>query len=82
MAASYGWINFSATAKRTSAPLKTPPKTGPATAEAVHVQLSAVDQRARLSGRTSSVSITQTQLTMPPAPRPDRTRAKIRKSMD
>lgn len=54
---------------------------GPATAEALHVTLSACDHFACVPGGTISVVMTQTELTIPPPPIPERPRAMMSQIM-
>lgn len=65
----------------TCPPEKTPPKIGPATADADHVTLRAWDHFAFVRGGTISVVIVQTELTIPPPPTPARPRARMSQSM-
>src|SRR5258707_8453039 len=57
--------------------LNMPPSSGPAMAEQLQVTLKAWDHFALLEISTSSEVITQTELTIPPPPTPDRARAQI-----
>ncbi len=54
-----------------------PPSSGPATAEQLQVTLKAWDHFALLRISTSSEVITQTEVTIPPPPTPDKARADI-----
>jgi hypothetical protein len=57
--------------------LNNPPSKGPATAEQLHVMLSAWDHLALLFGSTISDVITHTELTIPPPPTPAKPRANM-----
>ena len=57
--------------------LNMPPSSGPAMAEQLQVTLKAWDHFALLRISTSSEVMTQTELTIPPPPTPDRARAAI-----
>ena len=59
-----------------SLPLKSPPRSGPATAEQLQVILNACDHVALFSASTISEVITQTEPTIPPPPIPASPRAR------
>jgi hypothetical protein len=62
--------------------LKRPPSNGPATAEQLHVMLSAWDHLALFFGSTISEVMTHTELTIPPPPTPAKARANMSPKMD